>query len=297
MVALAILAAVLVVGLAGQLRSRALRPSALLGRGLLLAALLLVPVAMWHASDPTVYPPINPDSGGPTGASLMASSLGVVAIFLVTPCLLGLAQLPGSRLWPYAALLGVHGAAFALVGGGDHSHRELPQMLAVASLLLWLPALVTYLRRFAWPPGTRRWQGAFLAWWGALVVTATITFAPAVLDRLKFTNGLVAHAHLAMAGMASAFCALVLATLARGTAAGQALAARRPFVLWQVGCVAQLAALGVLGALEGSDPGVVMLARPASTGLYAARWLGGALMLAASLRWLGGAVGEGKAAP
>ena len=47
----------------------------------LLIALGAVPFVLYWAAGPGVYPAVNPDSGGPTGASLLGSTLGVIAIF------------------------------------------------------------------------------------------------------------------------------------------------------------------------------------------------------------------------
>jgi cytochrome c oxidase cbb3-type subunit 1 len=50
-----------------------------------LALLLLVPVLIYIAASPNLYPPINPDSGGPTAASQLESTLVVIAILLLLP--------------------------------------------------------------------------------------------------------------------------------------------------------------------------------------------------------------------
>jgi len=44
-----------------------------------LALLLVVPCVIYIASSPNLYPAINPDTGGPTGASQLESSLIIVA--------------------------------------------------------------------------------------------------------------------------------------------------------------------------------------------------------------------------
>jgi cytochrome c oxidase cbb3-type subunit 1 len=45
----------------------------------------LFPCVMYIASSPGFYPAINPDTGGPTGASQLESSLIIVAILLMLP--------------------------------------------------------------------------------------------------------------------------------------------------------------------------------------------------------------------
>src|ERR1035441_6759882 len=50
-----------------------------------LVLLLPVPVLIYIAASPALYPPINPDSGGPTGASQIESTLVIIAILLLLP--------------------------------------------------------------------------------------------------------------------------------------------------------------------------------------------------------------------
>ena len=57
-------------------------------RGLLLG-LLFVPGLLYWAAGRDVYPAINPDSGGATGASLLGSTLGILTLYGLLPRLLG----------------------------------------------------------------------------------------------------------------------------------------------------------------------------------------------------------------
>ena len=50
-----------------------------------LALLFLVPLVLYWSADPRVYPPVNPATGGPTGASQLESTLAIVAILLMLP--------------------------------------------------------------------------------------------------------------------------------------------------------------------------------------------------------------------
>ena len=50
-----------------------------------LVLLLSIPIAIYVASGPDLYPAVNPDTGGPTGTSQLESSLMVVAILLIIP--------------------------------------------------------------------------------------------------------------------------------------------------------------------------------------------------------------------
>jgi len=287
---LVLLAAVLGAGLVGGHRPVPSRDRRWAAKVVLLATLLAVPVAMAHATSPATYPPVNPASGGPTGVSLLGSSLGIVALFVVAPYLLGL-RADGARTRATVALLAAHGGLFLLllaVDGGDRSHHDALQLAAVASLAVWPPVLVAYLRRFRWPAGTGRWLAALAGWGVFLTASALVTFLPGVLERWKFTNALVAHAHLAMAGLVTSFVVLVLMGLTREGVLATTFRGARAFVLWHGGCLAFVVSMLVLGTLEGADPGVVIRASAASTTLYAVRLAAGMAMLAASIEWLGG---------
>jgi cytochrome c oxidase cbb3-type subunit 1 len=286
---------------AAFMRQRARRPGpwlAAVGKGALLIALLAVPFVLYWSASPEVYPPINPDSGGATGGSLMGSTLGIVVIIFLCPLFLGMrptapaAEGSGDR-WrttrTTAVILALHFAWFGLLDHGDRSNHEPLQVVSLASLAIWLPLLIRHLRRFRWPAASRRWLVAFGVWGGLLLLTGVVDFLPGVLERFKFTNALVAHAHVAMAGMITCLHAVILTVLDPG-AARRAFADRRGFVLWQVGAGVLVASLLVLGVLEGVDPTLLFHPSAAVTALYAVRWAGGALMLLASVRWLGRAL-------
>lgn len=281
------LAGVLAAGLVR--RARAGEPRArTAGLWGLWGVLLAVPAALVFATSPATYPPINPATGGPTGASLLGSTLCVIAIFLGTPLLLKLparAPLRSPVLEVFGALA-AHAAFFAAIGLGDRSHREPLQIAAVATLLVWAWLLPRWLSRFEWSAECRLWLIAFLAWGGALLASAVPMFLPGLLDRIKFTNALVGHAHLAMAGMATSFAALLLAALNRETRLAGVLGDRSAFLLWNAGNFIHVAALVAAGALEALDPGIVFRGDPRITNLYAVRALAGAAMVSAAVRWL-----------
>lgn len=260
-------------------------PVRLLKIGLLLM-LAAVPFVMAWASSPRLYPPINPDSGGATGGSLLGSTLGVVGIILACPLVAGL---PYRRGWigPGAWLiLGLHFGWFWLLDHGHRSHHEPAQVIALFSLVIWLPLLVWYLRRFTWPPVSRPWLAAFCAWGFLLLATALVTFLPGVLDRWKFTNALVAHTHIAMGGMLTSFLVLVLIALdPRGRWSG-AFGNGWAFVGWHGGCWLYASTMLLLGVLEADHPGSVYYADPITQLAYGIRLAGGVLMALASWRWL-----------
>ncbi len=278
---------------AGLWRSRppgaALAARAWWGRAALWLVLLTVPAWLALGESRATYPPINPASGGPTGVSLLGSTLGVIWIFVATPAALGLRRRrPLPRSGGVVALLALHTLAFLLLDHGERTHRDLLEQVALGSLLLWAIVLPRYFAAYAWPLPLRRWRLAFLGWAGLLVASAFATFQPGVLDRLKFTDALVAHAHLAMAGMVSAFSLLLLAATGPEELARD-LDRPLPFALWQAGCGVQLLALTAAGWIESGDPGATWRSAAelsAISGLYLLRWLGGAAMLAASIAWL-----------
>lgn len=274
---LAFLAAVLAAGLVRKKGPRSW------GLAALWAGLLGVAVMMASATSVRTYPPVNPATGGPTGASLLGSTLGVIAIFLGTPYLLGLRGGGASILLAF----GAHSAFFAFVGLGEQTHREPLQIAAVASLLVWAWLLPRWLGRFDWPAESRPWLGAFLAWGGVLLASAVPMFLPGLLDRIKFTNALVGHAHLAMAGMATSFAALLLTVVNRETELRGVFADRAAFVLWHASNAAHVAVLAGAGALEAADPGIVFRGDFSITVLYLARAAAGAAMMLAAARWTG----------
>lgn len=288
--AMAILAAALAIGFAHQLRREG-AGGTLAAKGTFLLLLLAVPGVMYASASPAVYPPINPASGGATGASLLGSTLGIIAIFLLCPLALGLKPQDGGRAaLQTGALLLLHFGLFLWLGNGDRSHHEPLQIASLGSLVIWWPLLVRHLRRFRWPAESRRWLGAFAGWGVLLLATGVVAFLPGVLERWKFTNALVAHAHVAMAGLVSSFLVLVLNALNQGSPLRQLFSGRGTFWLWQGGCLLMVGSLLVLGGLEGEDPGLLFRANLAVETLYALRWVGGLGMTGASASWLWGAV-------
>jgi cytochrome c oxidase cbb3-type subunit 1 len=267
------------------------------GKAALLVLLAPVPWIWFAAASPGVYPPVNPASGGPTGVSLLGSVLALVALFCATPWMLGRplrgeTGTPDRRRaerivrWSWAALA-IHLALFGLLGHGDRSHHDPAQWLGLASVVVWVPLLSVYLRRFAWPQGSTRWWLATAGWGGVLTLSGVVTLLPGVLERWKFTHMLVAHAHAAMAGLVTSFLALVLLVLARqADGDAGAFGDRFAFWGWQLGTAVHVAAMSVLGVLEAGDAGIVFRFAPATAAAYGLRWAAGALMLLASCRWL-----------
>jgi len=152
------------------------------------------------------------------------------------------------------------------------------------SLLLmppWAWLLLRDWKGFAWPPESRVWRRAMFGWWALLVITGYLMYFPWILDRIKFTQGLVAHSHLAMAGFTTSFCALLAVLLT-----GRPLGGRISISLWHLAVVAMILTLAAMGWREGAEPSW-MLTKPAwrEWGL-AARSACGIGMLSVSAVWL-----------
>lgn len=256
-------------------------------QGLLLLGLLGSPISLFWTAGAAVYPPIDPASGGATGHSLLASSLGIIFIFGLLPKFLQIELRRADSRWPrwYAVAFVLSLLAWSLIEHGNASNVEMNQILGLGVLLAWVPIVTFYYRAHVWPTQLKPWMCAFLGWWGFLTVSGFISFLPGVLDLMKFTNGLVAHAHLAMAGMLGALNMLILGTLGRAEA-------RDPwsdlwgFVLWQLGTAMYVGSMLVQGAREGLDPTVLFGSNSATHALYLLRLLAGVIMILANLRWL-----------
>ena len=251
-------------------------------RWLCLAGLMLlaaVPFGMLHASSPAVYPPVDRGTGGPTGASLLGSTLIVVGLLMLLPRACGIEPkrpgLPVKTLAFFAASWIV----FALAEARGGTHFDFLQIGALALLLPWPWLVVRDWRNFRWPVRPHGWRMALLLWWGLLVVTGFIAFLPGILDRLKFTHGLVAHSHLAMAGFTTAFCALLLRL--RGDRFGGMVST----VAWNAAALIMVAVLAATGWAESKH--LTWMAEPPAwrTAALALRALCGLVMLGASVHW------------
>jgi cytochrome c oxidase cbb3-type subunit 1 len=251
--------------------------------GLLL--LLIVPFAMFIASGPNYYPAVNPDTGGPTGASQLESSLMIVAILLMLP--FGLTRRKAGRTWTISIAWTVMIAESLLclaLGRGDISHHLPTQFLSLGSLLIWIPLTPAYYAAFAWNDNTHRWRIAFLWWWSALVLTGWIFFLPGILDHFKFTDGLVGHSLLAMAGFISSLLIFVLVQLLGED--GWIFNRTRSFYRWNLAVLAYVVLMTAAGWREGFDPTFTITPGVARNVIYILRLVVGVVMLASSLDWL-----------
>jgi cytochrome c oxidase cbb3-type subunit 1 len=264
----------------GNSRSYAATTAKLVG----LATLLMVPFTIYLAASPASYPPVNPDTGGPTGASQLESSLAIAAVLLIIP--FGLThRKPGTSKavvlgW---TVLATEAILCAALSHTDISHHRPSQYWSLASLLVWTPLTPAYYAAFAWNSNTRLWRIAFLCWWSALLVTGWVFFLPGVLDHFKFTDGLVGHSFVAMAGFTSSFIIFVLVQLLGE--GGWIFNRPRSFHLWHGSVVAYILLMTIAGWREGFDPTFTIVPGAARNTLYALRLITGILMLAASLDW------------
>ena len=253
----------------------------------LVAILLLVPTVLYISASTHVFPPVNPDSGGATGVSLYSSTLGLILVFAAVPWLLSLPLRPGARrarlTWPTIA------AALAILVTANHghaSHHATDQIITLGLLFLAPPLLARDWRRFVWRPEAQGWLVAALVWGVLLVADGWITFLPGISERLKFTNGLVAHSHLAMAGLLTSLNIVFLLHLGEAPRVSAALGAGGPFWLWQLAAAVHIGVLLLLGWREGADPWLVQSGGAAMRHAYLVRLLAGAAMTVASLWWL-----------
>ncbi len=250
-----------------------------------LALLLLVPILLYVSASPNLYPPINPATGGPTGASQLESTLVVVAILLLLP--FGLTSRKAQRSRAVTASWVIFAAESLLclsLGRADVSNHRPTQYISLASLLVWIPLIPAYFAAFAWHPHTRRWRIAFLWWWALLVLTGWALFLPRVLDHFKFTDGLVGHSLMAMAGFISALLLFVQVELLGDS--GWIFNRTWSFHAWNFGVLAYVVLMFIAGWREGSNPAFTILPGAARNLLYTGRLFVGVLMFLASAQWL-----------
>jgi cytochrome c oxidase cbb3-type subunit 1 len=136
-------------------------------------------------------------------------------------------------------------------------------------------------RSFVWPHAARPWVRAAIVWGALLAITGTAQFLPGALAAGRFTHLLVAHSHLAMAGLTSSAGFLLLELgLARDSRWG--LFGGWVFALWQGATALHLAALVAAGALEAADPATMLRGSAALSAALGLRWLAGAIALTAT---------------
>jgi cytochrome c oxidase cbb3-type subunit 1 len=250
-----------------------------------LVLLLPVPLALYGAADPQIYPSVNPETGGPTGASLLESTLGIIFLLLMLPWGGARVVVRQGRdtLFPWGWFLIQVVVALAL-DHGNISHRHASQVVGLATLLPWVFLMPVYYRAFVWPPTAAKWLYAWLGWWLILVLSACAMFFPGVLDHVKFTDALVGHSHMAMAGFISSLNLFLLT--AKFEVITETFASRFSFVAWQGGVLGYVAVMLVAGCFEGARPAFTVVPGALRNGLYGARLLCGGTMASVSIFWL-----------
>ena len=260
-----------------------------------LVSLLAIPAVLLFTSDPAVYPPVNPDSGGATGHSLLASSLGIVFLMGLLPSVaLKLAlkdrkqKRRAERVFWGAFTISV--VLYLSIEHGNASNQSWNQILGLASLLVWPPLVWSLWRAFQWSEASKLWRAAFFFWWAFLTIDGWLLFLPGILNTLKFTNALVAHSHLAMAGMVTALNMVILIELGGSRRLKVLLARAWPFWLWNVCCLAYVLVMTVQGWREGVEPGVLFGKDYATSLSYSARIMVGGGMALSSGFWVGSCI-------
>jgi cytochrome c oxidase cbb3-type subunit I len=245
-----------------------------------LIGLAFVPVVMWIAASPKTYPPIDRTTGGPTGSSLLGSTLVVIGLMLLLPRVLG-NRGEGKARWGTWVFFGLSWLVFGLteiIGGG---HFDAWQIGAMGMLLPWAWLIPRDWSGFVWPGNSGVWRMCLVFWWVVLVLAGVAMYQPGVLDHLKFTQGLVAHSHLAMAGFTTSFCALLIANLT-----GRPVGGRDSILVWHGGVITMIGVLAWMGWREGNGSDwMIVQAGWREVGLIL-RMLSGVAMLAASVVWM-----------
>lgn len=251
-----------------------------LGTTLGLLGLALVPLSLIFASSPSVYPPVDRSTGGPTGSSLQGSALFVIGLMLLIPRVAAQrnTEAKSRGIWIFFIVSWIVFGVAEWMGG---THFDLHQIGSMLFLLPWIWCLPQDWKNFRWPDGSKVWRVAMFFWWGVLVVTSLAMYQPGALDHIKFTQALVAHSHLAMAGFTTSFCALLLVLLTN-----HRLGPPSSVMAWHAAVLVMIAALAWMGWMEGFGPSW-MLHQPAwrTAGLIV-RALCGGVLLGASVSWL-----------
>jgi cytochrome c oxidase cbb3-type subunit 1 len=245
-----------------------------------LIGLAMVPALILFAASPKVYPPVDQLTGGPTGSSLLGSSLIVVGLMLMLPRIFTTREdgKTGRGIWGYFIFCWVFFGVAESVGG---THFDWWQNVSLLLMPPWAWLLLRDWSRYSWPDQSRVWRTAMFTWWGILVLTAYLMYFPWILDRIKFTQGLVAHTHLAMAGFTTSFCALLVVLIT-----GMAMGGPVTITIWHLSVVVMIIMLAAMGWNEGAGPSW-MLENPSwrEIGL-GVRSACGLAMLSVSTVWL-----------
>ena len=241
-----------------------------------LVVLLAVPFLIYIASSPSIYPPVNPDTGGPTGASQLESSLTVVAILLMLPVRARTTQGRGN---PEAISI----AWMVLIAESAPLRRTGPCRRQPSSSRCSSSVSAACWFGFRLRPLTMRLSGGtqtraagdwlFSGGGPRCLVTGWVFFLPGVLDHFKFTDGLVGHSFVAMAGFTSSLLIFVMVQLLGED--GWIFNRTRSFYLWNGSVIAYVVLMTIAGWREGFDPTFTIVPGIARNVLYTLRLMTG----------------------
>lgn len=249
-----------------------------------LLGLLCVPFALYVASSPEIYPPVDPSTGGPTGASLLNSTLGVALLFLILPsalrkkCLSPRLELILRFLFVAHILLGIFAESL------PPDHHTFGQILCLSSLIVWPIILPYYYKKQEWIHPKSRWQYAMFVWFAILTINGLVSFLPGILDHIKFTNALVAHSHLAMAGFTTAFLIFLLQHIVPPKKAASFDGAL-PFWSWHITTATYICLMILAGILEAGDASFIIYPSLLHHIIFILRSLCGVVLLSVSIHW------------
>ena len=250
--------------------------------GLLL--LLSVPFAIYSASDPAIYPVVDESTGGPTGASLLNSTLSVVFLMLVLPPALKvksrskkLVQLVWI-IFGLNFLLGIYSTTL------PYSHFHSGQIACLSSLGIWAFLLPYFYTQQSWHRPLVKWQVATFVWLAILICNGLVSFLPGILDKIKFTDALVAHSHLAMAGFTTSFLIFILQQILpeKSSAIFQQ---SKLFYSWHTATATYILTMLIAGVFESGDSTFTIYPDILRDTLYGIRSLCGLFLLWVSFRW------------
>jgi len=245
-----------------------------------LVALAGVPVVMLIAASPKIYPPIDRTTGGPTGSSLLGSTLVVIGLMLLLPRVAGNRGKGKAGNWTWL-FFGLSWLVFAVTERIGGSHFDVWQIGALLLLLPWAWLIPRDWSGFVWPANSGAWRIGLIFWWAFLVLSGVAMYQPGVLDHLKFTQGLVAHSHLAMAGFTTSFCALLIVMLT-----GRTVGHKGSILVWNVAVITMIVVLAWMGWREGNGSDwMIVYAGWRDVGLFV-RSLSGVAMLGVSIHWM-----------
>ena len=261
----------------------------LFSRSAFLFILFTVPIILFFAIRPEVYPSVNPLSGGPTGVSLLGSTLGAILLFILAPSALTedrSSQIARTRN-KLLVLWGIQMIVFGFSDHGDASHRESWQIAWLALVLPWPLLMPHFYGLFRWKSENRIWRHAFAFWMALLFASAFAMFLPGINEMVKFTNALVAHAHMALAGLVSSFGMIILIQLPIPPSVSAALSAKVPFFCWNGCLLGMVLVLSGYGVAEGLHPWREVMGTSLRTIVYSSRTFFGAGMFLSSFFWFG----------